>query len=69
MSAEHPVTIWLRERGRPARWLARQVGVDPALVSRWLRGYRPIPPDVQARLAELTGDDTMPRRIREWQQQ
>lgn len=41
----HPDEIksWLQQHGHNASWLAKEIGVDKATVSRWLSGRRPVP--------------------------
>jgi transcriptional regulator with XRE-family HTH domain len=40
------VEQFLRDRGRSKRWLADQIGVSPAYLSRLLSGHRPIRADL-----------------------
>lgn len=49
-----PVTklgLILREEGRKQSWLARRLGVDESVVSRWVHGHR-VPDDMRPLIAE-----------------
>lgn len=39
--------------GRTSKWLARQLGIDPGQVSRWLRGHSTPEYATQCRIAQL----------------
>jgi hypothetical protein len=52
MKAQSHIKEWLRTEGRRKSWLAGQLAVNPATVSRWLGGK--LVPSPQARII-LTG--------------
>ena len=39
--------------GLKQRWLAKEIGIDPSLLSRYVGGYRPTPPGVVKALAKV----------------
>lgn len=45
----------LDAQGRRQDWLAREVGVSPATVNRWLKGYRSVSPVHAGRVAAALG--------------
>lgn len=46
---------WLLEIDRTESWLARQVGMDSSHLWRALRGQRPLPEGLAAKIADLSG--------------
>lgn len=49
------ISARLTEVDRTAAWLARQIGVDRALVGRWLKQERPIPAERRTEIALALG--------------
>jgi len=56
------IKIWLSRQGRTATWLAGEMGVDKATVSRWLGGRRPVP-GPESRLLRLLIRGELPFEI------
>ena len=50
MSEAIKIRVRLAGLQRSQDWLAREIGMDPTLFSRVLRGLRPTPPDFHARV-------------------
>ena len=46
---------WLQATGRKQGWLARQLGVSPAMVSRWLHGRACPYPRRRCEIEQVTG--------------
>lgn len=45
--------VALARLDKPAIWVARELGVNQATVSRWVRGWHPVPLNFRSRLAEV----------------
>lgn len=45
--------IQLIKIGKPAVQVAREIPVDPSTLSRWVRGWYPVPQQLRRRLAEI----------------
>jgi ribosome-binding protein aMBF1 (putative translation factor) len=57
MQAQEMIRTWINGKGLKFSWVAAQVPVKPAAMSRWMNG-RQIPDAVcRARLSEITGID------------
>lgn len=50
----HPIRRWLIRHGHSQSWLAKQVGLKRAAVSKWVNGRANPAPDVAFRIAELS---------------
>lgn len=49
-----PLGFWLAEEGRQRSWLARKLGIDASLVSRWATGDRVPRLEWRQRIEEIT---------------
>ncbi len=45
--------IALARLDRPQIWLACELEIDPSTVSRWVRGWVPVPSEMKLKLCEL----------------
>lgn len=45
--------IALIKLDQPQIWVAQELDIDPATVSRWVRGWQPVPKKYQSKLAEI----------------
>lgn len=45
--------IQLAKLNKPAIWVAYELGIDPSVVSRWVRGWTNVPNDIKPKLAEI----------------
>jgi transcriptional regulator with XRE-family HTH domain len=56
------IKAWLSRQGHTATWLAGEIGVDKATVSRWLSGRQPVP-GPESRLLRLLIRGELPFEI------
>lgn len=61
MSTNRLMAVWLgpelNRQGRTRRWLARRVGVDPSLITRYCQLARPVPGERAEAIAAHLGVD------------
>lgn len=50
----HPIRRWLIRHGHSQTWLAKQVGVKRAAVSKWVNGRANPSPETAFQIAELS---------------